>query len=343
MIAVTLCSSGGNPLMGLSTPAVAATPTEVWTAPGQSWAFFSDDGTLAVAAGNTAAGGRLEIRQAGTGAVVRVLTSPVKFNAVALSAENQTFAVTVNDTSSGLVVRTIRLYRVSDGALLRAIPTSAARDLDSLHFAPDGRTVAAMDARSYEKGGQVHVHRTSDGARVKVLTVPATTAAARFSPDGRLLAANDRAVVGGRFVAGVRVFRTDTWATALTLTDGDQLIRWTPDSTGIWTKRILPGVPTGVRLVSAPTGAVQRALDLDLYDGVSDVTDNGAMVLTNRIIAPRRSLTFTSTLTGADVATFEFGHDVFPGDISPDGTLFTYARTTAPSAFDVHVARTPRP
>ncbi|WP_158564083.1 WD40 repeat domain-containing protein [Jiangella anatolica] len=328
-------------LAGQSTPAVATTPTEAWTAPGQSWALFSDDGTLVLSAGNTAAGGRLELRQAGTGAVVRVVTSPFKFHAVALSADNQTIAATVTDTSSGATVRTIRLYRVSTGALVRSIPTSAARELDSLHFAPDGQTIAAMDARSYERGGQVHVHRVSDGARVRLLTVPATTAGVRFSPDGRFLAANDRVVADGRAVPGVRVFRTDTWASTLSLADGNLLVRWTPDGAGLWTKRILPGVPTGIRLVSMPSGAVQRSLDLDLYDGVSDVTDDGTLALTHRLVAPRRTLTFTSTLTGADVATYEFGQDVFPGDISLDATLFTYARTTAPSAFDVHVARTP--
>ncbi|MBB5786415.1 WD40 repeat domain-containing protein [Jiangella mangrovi] len=328
-------------LPGLSTPAAAATPTPVWTAPGQSWAFFSEDGTLALAAGNTSAGGRLEIRQAASGAVVRTLTSPLEFSAVAMSRDNQTFAVTVNDTSSGLTVRTIRLYRTSTGALLRSVPTAAGRDLDSLQFAPDGTTIAAMDARSYERGGQVHIHRVSSGARVATLSVPATTAAVRFSPDGRFLAANDRFIVDGRAVAGVRVFRTDTWATAMTLADGNQLLRWTPDGTGIWTRRILPGVPTGVRLVGVPNGTVQRSLELDLYDSVADVTDDGAFVLTNRVVAPRRTLTFTSTLTGVDVATYEFGQDVFPGDISPDGDLFSYARTTAPSAFDVHVARSP--
>lgn len=329
-------------LPGLSTPAAAATPTDVWTAPGQSWAFFSADGTLALAAGNTSAGGRLEIRQARTGTVVRVLTSPVKFNAVALSADKQTFAVTVNDIVSGLYVRTIRLYRVSDGVLLRSIRTTAGRELTGLTFAPDGRTVAAMDARSYEQGGQVHVHKVSDGARVALLTVPATTAAVQFSPDGRYLAANDRLVVNGLSVSGVRIFRTDTWATALAIGDGNQLIRWTPDGTGLWTKRILPGLlPTGVRLITVPTGTVQRSLELAVFDSVSDVTDDGSLLLVNRTAAPRRTLTFTSTVTGTPVATYDFAQDVFGGDISPDGTLFSYGRTTAPSAFAVHVAHSP--
>lgn len=329
-------------LTGLSTPAVAATPTDVWTAPSASWAFFSDDGSLAVAVGNTSAGGRLEIRDARTGAVSRVLTSPYKFNAAALSADQQTVAVTLNDTSSGLTVPSIRLYRVSTGALLRSISTSAGRQLDSLHFAPDGRTIAAADARSYERGGQVHVHRTSDGARVKVLTVPATTAGVRFSPDGRYLAANDRVVVNGLSVSAVRIFRTDTWALTQTVADGNQLIRWTPDSTGIWTKRIVPGLfPTGVRLIQVPSGVVQRSLELAVFDSVSDVTDDGSLLLINRTAAPRRTLTFASASTGLPVATYDFAADVFAGDISSDGSLFTYAGTVAPSAFSARAARMP--
>lgn len=324
-------------------PALAATPGEAWAAPGQSWAVFSVDGSLALVAGNTSAGGRVEIRRADNGAVLRVLSSPFKFDAMALSADRQIAAVSLTDTSTAAVVRTIRLYRVSDGALLRAIPTVAGRELTSVDFSPDGRLVAAMDRRSYERGGQVHVHRVTDGATVRVLTVPATTAAVRFSPDGQYLAANDRFTAGGGIVSGVRVFRTSDWTSVLTLSGGTSrtLIRWAADSTAIWTQSVQYAVPAAVRLVSVPGGAVQRSVDLDWYDSVSDVSDDGSLLLTNPVVAPRRSLTFTSTLTGADVATYEFGQDVFAGDISPSGTLFSYARTTAPSAFDLHVATMP--
>ncbi|CRK56476.1 hypothetical protein [Alloactinosynnema sp. L-07] len=76
------------------------------------------------------------------------------------------------------------------------------------------------------------------------------------------------------------------------------------------------------------------------YSG-SDVSDDGSLLFTNPVVSPGRSLTFTSTLNGADVATYTFGQDVFAGDIRPSGTLFSYARTTAPSAFDLHVATMP--
>lgn len=327
-------------LVAVPVPALAA-PGEVWAALGQSWASFSADGTLALVAGNTSSGGRLEIRQANNGATLRVLTSPVKFNAMALSADKQIAAVTLTDTSTGTAVRTIRVYRVSDGALLRAIPTVAERELTSIDFSPDGRLVAAMDRRSYERGGQVHIHRVTDGATVRVLTVPAiTTAAVRFSPDGRYLAANDRFSTGGSLVSGVRVFRTSDWTSVLTLSGGTSrtLIRWAADGGAIWTQSVQYLVPTAVRLVSVPAGVVQRSVDLDWYDSVSDVSDDGSLLFTNPVVAPRRSLTFTSTLDGADVATYEFGQDVFAGDVSPSGTLFSYTRTTAPSAFDLHVA-----
>jgi WD40 repeat protein len=322
-------------------PASAEPPTAVWSAPGLATASFSVDGTLAVLTANSSAGGRLEIRQAATGALVRAVTSPEKFGAATLSADRQIAAVTLNDTSSGLTVRTIRLYRVSDGAPLRSIPTAATRDLTSVDLSPDGRYVAAMDRRSYEQGGRVHVHRVTDGATVTVLTAEATTAAVRFSPDGRYLAANTRLLVGGRFVAAVRVFRTSDWSTVLTAGDGALLVRWSPDSAGIWTATIVPGAPTSAQLLAVPAGTVRRSVALAQYDTVADVTDDGELVLTGRAAAPRRSLTFTDTVTGGPAATYDFGSDVFAGDISPDGTLFTYTLSTS-GGYTVEVAKKQR-
>lgn len=332
-----MAASVAATLLLVPAPALAATPAAAWSAPGLSSASFSVDGALVLLTGNSSSGGRLEIRTAGSGALVRSLSAQYKFNAAALSADKQIVAVTLNDTSSGLPVRVIRLYRVADGALLRAVPTAAARDLTSLDLSPDGQTVAAMDARSYEQGGRVHVHRVADGARVALLTTDGTTAAVRFSPDGRYLAANGRRVVDGRFVSGARVFRTADWSAASTAGDGTLLVRWAPDSTAIWTVTLVAAAPTTAHLVAVPGGTVLRTVTLAPYDTVSDVTDDGTLVLTGRLVAPRRTLTFTGTAT----TTYDFPSDVFAGDISPDGTLFTYAQTTAPSAFDVHVARTP--
>jgi dipeptidyl aminopeptidase/acylaminoacyl peptidase len=198
-----------------------------------------------------------------------------------------------------------------------------------------------MDARSYEQGGRIHVHRVADGTRVTLLTTDATTAAVRFSPDGRFLAANGRRVVNGRFVSGVRVFRTADWSQALAAADATLLVRWSPDSATIWTTTILATTPTTAHLVTVPGGAVLRTVMLAPYDTVSDVTDDGALVLTGRVVAPRRTVTFTDTATGTPAVTYDFASDVFAGDISPNGTLFTYTLTTAPSAFDVQVARMP--
>ncbi|GAA4160027.1 hypothetical protein GCM10022251_37390 [Phytohabitans flavus] len=319
------------------TPAVAATPTTVWSAPGLTAASFSVDGTLALLTVNTSAGGRFEIRQAATGALVRTVTSPEKFTGATISPDRQVVAVTLNDSSSGLTVRTIRLYRASDGAVLRNVRTTATRDLTSVDISSDGRLVAAADRRTYEQGGRVHVHRVADGTTVTVLTTDATTGAVRFSPDGRYLAANVRLVVNGQFASVVRVFRTSDWSTVQTTGVGNLLVRWTPDSTGIWNSTILPGAPTGVQLLAVPGGTVQRSVVLGQYDTVSDVTDDGALVLAGRAAAPRRSLTFTDTVTGQAVTTYDFAGDVFAGDISRDGTLFTYVLNT--SGYAVQVAR----
>lgn len=337
--ALAIAAFAATSALTVPAPAHAVTPTVVWHAPAVGGAGFSPDGSLAIAIGNTSAGGRLEIRRADTGAMVKAVMSPYRFNAAALSADNQVAVVTLNDTSSGLAVRTIRVYRVADGALLRAIPTAAQRELTSVTVSPDGRLAAAMDARSYERGGQVHVHRLADGATVRVLTAPATTATVRFSPDGRFLAANDRFMVAGRSVAGVRVFRTTDWVSVQTLSDNSLLLRWSTNTTAIWTTTIAYGTPTSLRLVGVPDGTVARAVVLSEYDSVADVSNDDSVVLIGRWAAPRRSLKLTSVSTAVTIAVYDFDADVFAGDISPDGALFSYSLTVAPSAFDGYAAR----
>jgi WD40 repeat protein len=320
----------------LPAPANAATADVVWSAPGMGAPAFSVDGSLALAIANTSAGGRLEIRRSGTGALVRVVTNPVKFGAAVLSADNQLAAVTLN-----AVPRVIRIHRVSDGSLVRSITTVAGRDLSSIDFSPDGQLVAAADKRQSESGGQVHVHRVSDATTVRVLAVPATTAAVRFSPDGRFLAVNDRFTVAGRFVSGLRVFRTADWVSVLTRDDGALLVRWSlAGGSALWVTNIAFLVPTSLRLISVPDGAVVRTVTLHAWeDLVADVSNDDSLVLSGRSAAPRRSLKLTDTSTGAIVATYDFVADVFAGDLAPDSALFTYALTVAPSAFDGFAAR----
>src|SRR5438309_4930826 len=67
----------------------AAEPAIVWSAPGMQEGFFSKDGAWAVLTGNSSAGGRIEVRSAGTGALVSALANPLGFTAVALTRDNQ--------------------------------------------------------------------------------------------------------------------------------------------------------------------------------------------------------------------------------------------------------------
>jgi WD40 repeat protein len=326
--------------LATAAPAAAATPATVWTAPGMSGSSFSVDGSLTLTS-SSSAGGRLEVRHAGTGTLIRAITSPIRFSAAVLAPNNQTVIAALTDTGSGLPVRVLRVYRIADGALVRSISTAATRDITSVDISPDATLVAAADPRNYSTGGNVHVHRIADGTTVALLTVPATTAAVRFSADGRQLAVNDRFTVAGRFVGGVRVFRTSDWTSVLTLADNSQVLRWSGLGAGLWVTTVAYASPTLLRLVSVPTGAITRSVTLQEYDSVSDVSNDDTLILSGRWAAPRRSLKLSMAATGTAIVTFDFAADVFAGDIRADGSLFSYALNTAPSAYDVYVGRVP--
>jgi WD40 repeat protein len=85
--------------------------------------------------------------------------------------------------ASGLLDKTVRLWRVSDGALLRTLEGHTALVL-SVAFSPDGQTLA-----SGSWDNTVRLWRVSDGAPLRTLeghTAEVTSVA--FSPDGAILA-----------------------------------------------------------------------------------------------------------------------------------------------------------
>src|SRR5262245_21213003 len=105
--------------LGWATAAQAATPTPTWTASGMSQGIFAADGSLVVLAGSSAAGGRIEVRTAATGALLQSMTNPTSYSSLALTRDLQTIAGAVSTSTSKGLARDILLYRVSDGALLR--------------------------------------------------------------------------------------------------------------------------------------------------------------------------------------------------------------------------------
>jgi WD40 repeat protein len=104
--------------------------------------------------------------QHGTGAVDMVAWSP----------DGRTLA-------DGATNGTVRLWRVTDGAMLHTLAGHTKR-VGDLTFAPDGLTLASA---SYD--GTVRLWRVSDGALVRTLQVSGgEVPAAVFSPNGRVLA-----------------------------------------------------------------------------------------------------------------------------------------------------------
>jgi hypothetical protein len=89
--------------------------------------------------------------------------------------------------------RTIKLWRVADGALLRTL--EGGEGVTSLAFSPDGHTLAAG-----EFGPNVRLWNVDDGTLVRTLTTPAEFMdlvwSVAYSPDGRTLAGAGQTTIG---------------------------------------------------------------------------------------------------------------------------------------------------
>jgi len=96
---------------------------------------------------------------------------------VAYSPDGQTLA-------SGSKDATVRLWRLSDGAMLRTLE-GPEDDVIAVAFSPDGQTLAASS-----RDGTVHLWSVSDGALLYVLEVDAApiSISLSFAPDGQTLA-----------------------------------------------------------------------------------------------------------------------------------------------------------
>jgi hypothetical protein len=109
---------------------LAATPADVWSAPGIQKGFFSRDGAWAILTGRSSTGGRIEVRDAATGSVQHAITNPIGFDSIALTRDKQTIAAATSELVAGkhgsfTVTKKIYVCRVSDSALLRSISTDA--------------------------------------------------------------------------------------------------------------------------------------------------------------------------------------------------------------------------
>ena len=133
-------------------------------------AFSPDGQTIAVAS-------TVEVRLYNVSlGSVRLVEAPSKVLSVAFSPDGQTLA-------SGSDDKTVRLWRVADGALLRSLPEHTGI-VWSVAFSPDGQTLASGSSDK-----TVRLWQVADGAPLRSLTAHTSfVSSVAFSPDGQTLA-----------------------------------------------------------------------------------------------------------------------------------------------------------
>ena len=129
---------------------------------------------------------------------------------VAFSPDGQTLASASSDF-------TIKLWRVSDGTLLRTL-TGHTYDVTSVAFSPDGQTLASG---SWDR--TIRLWRVSDGTLLRTLTGHTSyVTSVAFSPDGQTLAS-------AGVDSGIRLWRVSDGTLLRTLSGGANSVAFSPD------------------------------------------------------------------------------------------------------------------
>lgn len=321
-VIIAVCAMLGAAVAG------AGTPTVVWQKSGVQTGdstIFSADGTALL----LSVSGGFELRRASDGVLLNALTLPANslgYDAKALSSDKTLVALSFLRNGSG----TIELWRIAGSTLARTITTDAVRTIKGLAFSSTG-LIASRERFAYGGGGNLRVHRVSDGTLVKKAGPVARNSAGGgvgFSADSKYLAVTDNNQ------SGLWILRTSDWSTAQLIGGGATFFAWA-DNTSVWTGgfqrvRVTDGVVlatfpfNNVSLPSAFTPDNRFAYAWDMVDLTASntirflrVTDGGTQLL----------------------YTFPSGTRVWSDKINSTQTLFIYE--ICPSDCTVYVASMP--
>ncbi|PYT07091.1 MAG: hypothetical protein DMF49_09225 [Acidobacteria bacterium] len=169
-------------------------------------------------------------------------------NVVALTLDNQTAATAAGSPPPDTIDHSVKLWRVSDGVLLRTLPGHPGGS-KAADFSSDGTLLAT--GGSDTTAGLVRLWRVSDGEQIRTFSHTFAVGAVRFSKDGQtLVSASGTVLTWWRVSDGFKIRTVDT-ATAQINT-----IAFSPDGTTFATSE--EGLFNNVKLWRFSDGALLR-------------------------------------------------------------------------------------
>ena len=174
--------------------------SQIWTNPsaGGGATSFSPDGQLIASIGFQG----IDIFQASDGTLVRNIVGP-RGSVLAFSRDGQFIATNGGSGGSYRYDETIKIYRVSDGSLVRTFTATGV--VTSIVFTPDGQTMIASSWDSNEdpvhgflpSTGTIRLWRVSDGALLRTYDQNTGTSANALSvsADGQFFAYSHESTV----------------------------------------------------------------------------------------------------------------------------------------------------